>query len=44
MEWSPELHGQNRSRVAQAGAATVIKAEGIIVEGVLFAGDIVLAK
>jgi hypothetical protein len=33
VEWSPELHGQNRSRVAQAGAATVIRAESIIVKG-----------
>ena len=30
IEWSPELHRPNRSRVARAGAATVIKAESII--------------
>jgi hypothetical protein len=30
MEWSPELHGQTHAEVAQAGAATVIKAESII--------------
>jgi hypothetical protein len=40
VEWSPELRGQNRSRVAQAGAATVIKAESIIVESAPCAPEI----
>ena len=36
VEWSPELCGPNRARVAHAGAATVIKAEGIIIGSAVF--------